>query len=416
MPTGNKNLKNLDVKIIKDSPIWKYMPNPDTIIKTSGHGLRIYDEMKEDARIGSLFEDRRNATSNLPCYITEVSNAKVNEYAASHLNEANLRKWGFVLLDGALKYGFQPAEIIWERDKKGYYYIAGLDCHDITRYRMNNDGHLFYDSIIPLNQDYKWIIHRNEGDSYNRQYGRAYLKRVYWPWKFKTLGWQFWLTATEKFSVPSLVVLFEQSDPKKAKETANELAELILSLSSGSGGAMANIKGIQQITMGGSVSDFNTLIDACDLQISYGMTGQALATNKTETGTQALGTVQERTKMAAYKNDARALRYTLQKLVDYSIAVNFGEDEQSPEFSFDTEDKASFSEVMQAYQAGVPISRKALYSMYGLPEPENEEDTLASPPQSSSPIMGSGPGTAFNFSDNEQTSKKKLPVILLNEK
>lgn len=409
-----KDRKNLEVKIIRDSQIWNYLPSPESAIRNSARGLRIYDDMKEDARIGSLFEDRRNATSNLSCYITEVDSQRVNDYAARHLTEAEIRKWAFLLLDGALTYGFQPAEIIWERDRDGFYYIAGLDIHDINRYRMNSDGELFYDSTVPLNQPYKWIIHRNEGDSFNRQYGRAYLKRVYWPWKFKTLGWQFWLTATEKFSVPSLVVMFEQSDPKKAKQTAEELADLIISLSSGSGGAMANIKGIQQISMGGSVSDFDSLITACDLQISYGMTGQALATNVSETGTQALGTVQERTKNAAYENDARALRYTLQKLVDYSIAVNFGEDEPSPVFSFDTEDKASFGEVMQAYQAGIPISRKAMYSLYGLPEPEDEDDTL-DPPVQASALSGTGMGTAFNFSDDE-TGKKKLPLILLKGK
>ena len=161
--------------------------------------------------------------------------------------------------------------------------------------------------------------------------------------------------------------------------------------------------------MGGSVADFNSLITACDLQISYGMTGQALATNVSETGTQALGTVQERTKNAAYENDARALRYTLQKLVDYSIAVNFGEDEPSPIFSFDTEDKASFDEVLRAYQAGIPISRKAMYAQYGLPEPEDEEDELEAPTSTSMATMG----TAFNFSD-DGNSKKKLPMILLD--
>lgn len=404
-----KNKKDLEVKIIRDSQIWNYLPSPENIIRGSVRGLRIYDDMKEDARVGSLFEDRRNATSNLPCYLTDVESGRVNDYASRHLTEAEIRKWAFILLDGALTYGFQPAEIIWERDRDGFYYIAGLDIHDINRYRFNTDGELFYDTLTPLNQPYKWIVHRNEGDSYNRQYGRAYLRRVYWPWKFKTLGWQFWLTATEKFSVPSLVVLFEQSDPKKAKETADNLADLILSISSGSGGAFANVNAIQQLSMGGSVADFSSLITACDLQISYGMTGQALATNVSETGTQALGTVQERTKNAAYENDARALRYTLQKLVDYSIAVNFGEDEPSPVFSFDTEDKASFDEVLRAYQAGIPISRKAMYAQYGLPEPEDEEDELEAPASASIGAMG----TAFNFSDDDGNSKKKLPMILL---
>ena len=154
--------------------------------------------------------------------------------------------------------------------------------------------------------------------------------------------------------------------------------------------------------MGGSVSDFNTLITACDLQIAYGMTGQALATNVSDTGTQALGTVQERTKASACENDARALAYTLNKLISMAIEINFGADAEKPIISFDTEDYASFSEVMQAYQQGVPISRKALYSRYGLPEPEDDDDAIIYTPQAQ-PF-------GFEFSDE---GKKKLPTILI---
>lgn len=389
--------KDLVVRIIKDSVLWSYMPDPSSFIDASGRGLHVYDDMRLDARIGSLFEDRRNATHNLPALISRVENEAVNAYAEKYLSVAELRKWAFLLLDGALAYGFQPAEIIW-KEENGVLSIDGLDGHDICRYRFDREGNLYYTSIL-CDQAYKWIVHRNEGDRYNRPYGRAYLKRVYWPWKFKQQGWQFWLTATEKFSVPSLVALFEQSDPEKARQTAESLADLIVQIGSGSGGAFANVKGIQQINMGGSVSDFDQLITACDLQIAYGMTGQALATNLSDTGTQALGTVQERTKKAAYENDARALQYTVNKLIRYAVDVNFGSQKEYPEFIFDTEDYASFQDVLQAHQAGIPISRKAMYSRYGLPEPEDDEDALETPVLTNYPLGG-----AFDFSDE---GKKK---------
>lgn len=402
-----KQKEDLQVKIIKDSLVWTYMPDPSGLIRSSGRGLHIYEDMRLDPRIGSLFDDRRNATHNLPAVIKSVDNAKVMEYAEKYLSEAELRKWAFILLDGALTYGFQPAEIVW-REENGFLIIDGLDCHDICNYRFDRDSNLYY-SVQPLDQDNKWIIHRNEGDRYNRPYGRPYLKRVYWPWRFKKMGWEFWLTATEKFSVPSLVVLFDQSDPSKAKSTAEEIANLIVQMGSGSGGALANVKGIQQISMGGAVSDFNSLITACDLQIAYGMTGQALATNISDTGTQALGTVQERTKQAAYENDARAIQYTLNKLIRIALEVNFGPLDEYPVFSFDTEDYASFQEVMQAHSAGIPISSKAMYSRYGLPEPEDDEDVL---PAASSAGSIYPMGTAFNFADE---GKKKLqrPLIVI---
>jgi phage gp29-like protein len=157
--------------------------------------------------------------------------------------------------------------------------------------------------------------------------------------------------------------------------------------------------------MGGSVADFETLVKACDLQISYAMTGQALATNVSDTGTQALGTVQERTKNAAYENDARALAYTLQKLVRMSIEVNFGFDAEVPEFSFDTGDYAPFANVIQAIGAGVPVSKRALYSRYGLPEPEDEDDALVSQGNIAASTSGFGP---FNFADDGESGKKKV--------
>lgn len=395
--------KNSDlmVRIIKDSAVWQYLPDPNTIITDFGSNLLIYDKMKLDSRIGSLFDDRRNATHNLGISITTPEDESVAEYAAKYLTEANLRKWGFFLLDGALTYGFRPAEIVWKEDQDGYMFIDGLIGHDICRYRYTQEGQLYY-GTHECSEDYRWITHACEGDSLNRPYGRAYLKRVYWAWRFKKLGWEFWMSATEKFAIPSLIALFDQSDPDKAQAVANNLAELIRQVSSGSGGALANIKGIQQISMGGSVSDFNALITACDLQIAYGMTGQALATNVSDTGTQALGTVQERTKASAYENDARALAYTLNKLISMAIEINFGADAEKPVISFDTEDYASFSEVMQAYQQGIPVSKKALYSRYGLPEPEDDDDAITYTPQAQ-PF-------GFEFSDE---GKKKLPTILI---
>ena len=62
------------------------------VLVSRAFGSRDYDDMKEDARVGSLFEDRRNATSNLPCYLTDVESGRVNDYASRHLTEAEIRK------------------------------------------------------------------------------------------------------------------------------------------------------------------------------------------------------------------------------------------------------------------------------------------------------------------------------------
>lgn len=406
----NKEKTDLTVKVIKDSLVFSSMPNPDEILR-GAKGYRIYDEMISDSRIGSLFEDRCNATQNLNVLLGMPQDAKIKAYAEKHLTERNLRKWANLLLRGALLYGFRPEEIIWNQDEDGYLYIDNLDGHRIDLYKYDNDGELWYSQYgnHKLDEPYKWIVHRIHGDRYTNPYGETYLKRCYWPWQFKKMGWKFWLTATEKYAVPSIVALFDQSNPDKALEIAKTLANEIGGISSGSTGAVANVKALQQLSMTGSVSDFDTLIKACDLQISYAMTGQALATNVSDTGTQALGTVQERTRGNAYENDSRALAYTIQRLIDMAIEVNFGSTDDTLHFSYDTGDYASFSEVMTAIDHKVPVSRKALYTRYGIPEPnaDIEDDEFVV----ETPALGSGLG--YEFADLSENGKKKVRRSLL---
>jgi len=394
--------KNLTVQIIRDSLIWQHMPDPGLL---SGAKLKTYDEMLDDARVGSLFEERVRATENRPVRLKPTGNAGIDGYCDKYVTEKLLRKWTNQLLPGALEYGFRPAEIIWE-EKGRFFSIDALIHHRIEQYRFDCEGRMYHTAFgaFPLDDPYKFIVHRIDGDRYNNPYGRSYLRRVYWPWKFKKLGFQFWLQATEKFSVPTIMAIFEQSDPKKAKETAVELAEMIGQISSSSSAALANVKEIKELSMAGSLADFDCLIKACDLQITYGMTGQALANNISDTGTQALGTVQAQTKDDVYENDARAMAYTLQALVDMCIHVNFGEDAPCPEVTLETEDKASFQDVMTAIDRGIPVSRSALYSQYGLPKPDEnlEDDAFVAERRAADPFGG------YEFADYPETGKKKL--------
>lgn len=404
--------KDLTVRVIKDSLIFRYMPDPSDHIRRSPRGLKVFDDMIKDSRIVGLFYDRRNATQNLTIDVSDTGDAKVDKFRREFLNEKALRKWSNMILTGALKYGFRPAEIVWEQKGPWLYPDAPI-AHDINRYKFNRNGEMFYMGYAGLtacNQPYKWLIHRIEGDRYNDPYGQPYMEAAYWPWQFKKMGWEFWLTATERFAVPSLVALFEQSDETKAREIAATLVELIAQINSGSSGAMGNIKDLRQIDMGGKVSDFDQLIKACDLQISYAMTAQALANSISDTGTQALGTVQADTKEGLYQNDARALAYTMQKLIEMVIEVNFGSDAPVPQFAYDTDNWAPFSEVMAAIDHGVPISKKALYSRYKLPEPEDKEDEFLRPVEPAWPSYEMMSRSVID-DDDDDSHEEEPPVI-----
>ncbi len=374
------NTQNLSIEFIKDfNSFLSYMPSPDEIMRRTGDAVTLYDEMLTDGRVGSLFYARRNATLNLPLEIPETGNKAVDAYTKWALKEKDIRKWGWLLLTNGLKYGHHPFEIIWKREK-GLWKISYLKGHNINQYWYDDKGNLYYQDMEGqklLNQPYKWIIHRHEGDSHNNPQGVSILKAAYWAFKFKQLGFQFWVTAAEKFSVPSVMAIFEQSgEPAAVQKRAQELADSISEISSGSTGAVGNIKDIKTLDMSGSLSDFQTLISTCDVQIAYALTGQSLATNDPTKGTQALGTVHEATMKGTVENDARALTYTIQAIAQMAIALNFGYDAPYPEVILDTGDQATWERVRGAIESGIPVSRSKLYSRYRLPEPEDAKDSF----------------------------------------
>ncbi len=344
--------------------------------------LSDYEEMFNDARASSLFYQRRNETLNVPFYIHATGVKKVDEFVAKHLTERTIRKWGWELLTGALKYGHQPAELVWKKEG-AYYTIDYLKTHTIDQYSYDKSGQLHYldmNGSHTLDQPNKWIIHRHEGSRRNNPRGESILRAAYWAYSFKRLGFEFWLSATEKFSVPSLVALFEAAkDPQKANEVADMVSAAIQDIQAGSGGAMAGVTDIKEIKMSGSVADFNTLISACDVQIAYALTGQSLATNDPTSGSRALGEVHADTMAGVASNDAKGLLYTLQDLVSMVIRLNFGEDVVLPEIRLVTNNTAPWEIVASAIDKGIPLSRKALYEQYNLTPPEDEDDTFTRP-------------------------------------
>ena len=64
------------------------------------------------------------------------------------------------------------------------------------------------------------------------------------------------------------------------------------------------------------------------------------------------------------------------------MELNFGPDETEPQIRFDLDEHTTWEELMQAIDRGIPVSKQALYTRYGVPEPGGEEDVFVKHPQS----------------------------------
>ena len=102
----------------------------------------------------------------------------------------------------------------------------------------------------------------------------------------------------------------------------------------------------------------------------------------------------------------------MQRLIDISIEVNFGKGVDTPTFTIDTGDYASFSTVCRAIDRQIPVSRRSIYSRYGIAEPDKDDkdDVFIRPAQQMQ--YGIGGISAYDFADDGQSKKVRAVKIL----
>jgi phage gp29-like protein len=404
---AKNNMKKPDTKILTTQLITdnvlgsflNYMPNPDSIVPGAFSSYETYREMRTDPRIKSLLNKLKTAALNFPIHITQPDGCPddvfnfVNGFALWNKLYQKLKR-----IYSGLDYGFSVSELVW-RFEDGRYIPDNIITRKPERFVFGRDWKLYqheFGQRKPLDQPYKWLEYHHDTDDEN-PYGTSVLRCVYWAWMFKRAGYEFWLQATEKFSVKSVLAIFKaDGDDNSIREKARSIAEQLLSLTSGSAAAVGNVDAIHEVGMSGDLIGFASLVDACDTQISYGLTGQSIATSKTEGGSLALGEVQA----DLFYEDAKGIALEglglIQKIINWSVALNGFTGAVPPVAEIDTERKASFSEVMSAIDHGVPVSRASLYSRYGLPEPRDDEDTFKKDSPSELTLSDSGKKKARN--------------------
>lgn len=385
VPTAEQ--KVLTAQFINDDGFRRflgYMPNPDDVAVGSIEAYSTYREMRTDPRVKSLLNKLKTSALNYPVRLSQPEGCSDEVFSfiqSQPLFSSNLYGKMKRMLS-AIDYGFSISEVVWKSDGAAWI-PENIITRKPERFVFDNDWNAFWRKSggekVLLDQKYKWLTFRHNPDDEN-PYGTSDLRSVYWPWMFKKAGYEFWLMATEKFSVKTILALFEMSGGDEVvKARAQTLADLLSGVASGSATALGNVKDIKELGMSGDLSGFSALVDACDVQIAYGLTGQSLASNNPTAGTQALGTVHADMLQTDAKGIAQELQQILQKAVNWAIELNWGPDATPPVFEFDMEQRATLDEVMKAIDHEVPVSQDALYDFYKLPRPKDDEDTFLKP-------------------------------------
>ncbi len=407
----NPNILRSEVAVVKDEVLkafeqfMGYLPNPDVLIQelgTDGETFDFFEKMLLDGHIWSQLSIRKAYILSRPWDIVqEKSSKEVADFVRETLNNLFIQQDLEEILT-AIEYGYSVTEIIWEL-VDGFWIPKNLKNRDPERFRFNSYGELLIKKGLGkperLKETYKFIIYRHESRKEN-PYGTPVLSRCYWPWMFKKAGFKFWVTMCEKFGVPSIIALFQSTEADGGKERAFQIAQALQGLSNDAAAAISNVDDVKALEVSGNGESFDSLIKLCNIEISKAITGQVLSSDIGDRGSYALAKTHEDTLERITKKDGKILERVLNEtLIKWIVELNFGVNVPLPRFEFDYFEIPEWDVIKDAIDRGFPVSKEALYSLYNIPRPIDENDVFISPKNTQQPVPSDG---TFTFSEGDE--------------
>jgi phage gp29-like protein len=395
------------------------MPNPDEILrekpeylfgntKVVGDGrVQMYDLLLKDPHIDSELGKRKSMVQSQTWTLIPADGSDKGKSISEFVENA-LKNHVDKLIVGllqALEYGFSVSEVIWKLEGTNWL-PEQFRIPSQNRFAFKPDGTLLLiddNDKVPLNQPMKFLIHQHNVRHENF-YGQSVLSKCFWAWQFKNAGYDFWLTVLQKFGVPSLVALFEYmaeginaNDPNSAATAqaqvtsiANSIAQQLSNIENGSSGAFANVKEVRELSAQGKGDDFKMLIELCELQITKAILGVTLATDTGTGGNYATAKVHQDILYHLIDSDAKNVCEPINTFIKWLVELNFGDAALAPKFELKRIEFATFEQFILAIQNGIPVSKRAAYTQYNLPEPDGEDDVI---------VLSPTPQGGGNFAD-----------------
>ncbi|WP_022852069.1 phage portal protein family protein [Limisalsivibrio acetivorans] len=349
-----------------------YMPNPDTVL-SGGVRMETFAQMMNDAHISAKVEQLKEGVLSGGWSIAPADQGNDAVRTAEMVRRAvegiNGFRGDLEEILSAVEYGFSVTEIVWKREG-GLMLPEKLLGRKQERFGFNSEGGLLMDGASGssvIDEEYKVIVHRHSPRGEN-PYGSPILSKCYWPWMFKKAGFRFWLTAAEKYGVPTVLALFDSIDDEDARRRAASLAESLSGIQNDAALAMANVDKVEVLESRGTSADFSELINLCNAEISKAVTGEILTSDTSAGGSWALAREHSKTYHSRAEKLAVSLADTLNStLIRWITELNAGKGVPVPVFSFEWGSSAEWEVVSDAIKLGVPVDIEEIGRRFGIP-------------------------------------------------
>lgn len=305
--------------------------------------IGIYDYFKRfDPQIASEVNKRRIKMCSYPMYI-ECEDLTQREFLNRYVLSSDFRHFIYELSAGVV-YGFSAFLIEWK--VKGANVFPCLKYINPRFFNLNDKEILVIKNGTEelIVQDCKDIfLHLHPSDSGNLLESALFLNVVSIT-VLKQLAMSKNIAYLDNLSVPPIIAKTDNATNDKELE---ELLEQLYNLRSSSVGIFGKEDVLELLNSGLSTSTFTEFLRYCDEMISKVISGQVLAGNAVQNGTQALGNVHEEVRSSVGEMDTLLLSVSANKLLNEVLKLNFAN--PAPfNFTFDTN-----KEVDEAYLAGV---------------------------------------------------------------
>lgn len=367
------------------------MPNPDQVLRGMGRAEQVYFSILGDAHvIGDVRSIRGSFRSNEYRLVIgndgDPASARALELCEHWMRttqpnsgtdwlelmwqmtsailtgyRAHEPIWG--LVDGKL----QPTQVIDRPNRRFQFSQAG---EPLLISRGNMTG-------APV-QPHDFVISRHMADSTN-PYGRALLSSCFWPWTFKTGGWQSFVKYCERHGLPWPVGRYplgigEEDLDAFEKSLANMLDSGYVLAPEGTGLELltADRSGSTQLPQ-------EQLINLSNREMSKALTGQAMVAELQGVGSRAASeTAQGRADMI-HDSDRDIAVASMGQIFRWMTLFNVGDGVAPPRIEFYKPEKAG-KDRAETYQVaanmGARPSRSAMLEELGIPQAETDDDAL----------------------------------------
>ena len=158
------------------------LPDPDIVLRKQGKDMRIYKELMCDPHVFACVQSRKAGVLSLDWDINRgIDKDENTENIFKLLKYLDIHKLINDILDATL-YGFQPLEIIWQKNKSGYILPTKIIAKPSEWFCFDDNNNLkfrtkenYYGELLP---NKKFLLAQNN-PSYNNPYGERTLSRVF---------------------------------------------------------------------------------------------------------------------------------------------------------------------------------------------------------------------------------------------